>query len=98
MVRGARALTVLPLTSTAMAKGELSFSQVRALSRVATPDDKDDLMELACGYSTGQLERMIRAWKRGGRARSDARPQSGPEGQSSRETRASTNAGAHGIG
>ncbi len=40
---------------------------------------------------------LIRA-ERGGRARSEARPQSRPEGQSSRETRASTNAGAPGIG
>ena len=63
----ARALTALPLASAAMAKGELSFSQVRALSRVATPDDEEDLLELARGCSTAQLERMIRAWKRGKR-------------------------------
>jgi len=31
-VRAARALTVLPQTSAAMARGELSFSQVRALT------------------------------------------------------------------
>ncbi|MGH7575102.1 MAG: DUF222 domain-containing protein [Longimicrobiales bacterium] len=35
-VRAARALQTLPLTSAAMARGELSFSQVRAVSRVAT--------------------------------------------------------------
>src|SRR5690606_6558696 len=66
-VRAARALVTLPLTSAAMARGELSFSKVRALSRVATPENEADLLELARGCTTAQIERMVRAWKRGGR-------------------------------
>jgi hypothetical protein len=64
-VRAARALEELPLTSAAMSRGELSFSQVRALSRAATADTEAELLELARGTTTAQLERMVRAWKKG---------------------------------
>src|SRR5687767_440799 len=67
-VRVARALVQLPLTSATMARGELSFSQVRALSRVAKADNEAELLELARGTSTAQLERMVRAWKKGNRS------------------------------
>jgi len=66
-VRAARALVGLPQTSAAMARGELSFSQVRALSRVATAATEADLLELARGCTTAQLERVVRGWKRGSR-------------------------------
>lgn len=70
-VRAARALEALPQTSAAMARGELSFSQVRALTRVANTDSEGDLLELARGTTTAQLERMVRAWK-GARWRREA--------------------------
>ena len=63
-VRTARVLVGLPETSASMARGELSFSQVRALSRVARPDNEHELLELARGCTTTQLERMVRGWKR----------------------------------
>jgi hypothetical protein len=63
-VRAARALASLPETSAAMARGELSFSQVRALTRVATAEDEADLVELARGCTTAQLERVVRGWRR----------------------------------
>src|SRR5688572_26131839 len=66
-VRAARALATLPLTSAAMARGELSFSQIRALTRVATPANEGDLLDLARGATGAQLERMVRAWKKGSR-------------------------------
>ena len=66
-VRAARALASLPQTSAAMARGELSFSQVRALTRVATPESEAALLDLARGATTAQLERMVRAWKKGTR-------------------------------
>jgi hypothetical protein len=34
---------------------------------VATPENEADLLELARGCTTAQLERVVRAWKRGGR-------------------------------
>ena len=66
-VRAARALEDLPLTSAAMARGELSFSQVRALSRVAKRENEGELLDLARGCTTAQLERVVRAWKKGSR-------------------------------
>jgi hypothetical protein len=67
-VRVARALEGLPRTGAAMARGALSFSQVRALSRVAKAETEADLLKLATGCTTAQLERMVRAWKKGSRA------------------------------
>ncbi|MDX1494204.1 MAG: DUF222 domain-containing protein [Longimicrobiales bacterium] len=66
-VRTARALVGLPETSAAMARGELSFSKVRALTRVADAENESDLLELARDCTTAQLERVVRAWKRGDR-------------------------------
>jgi hypothetical protein len=43
-VRAARALLSLPRTSEAMSRGELSFSQVHALTRVASADTESDLI------------------------------------------------------
>ena len=66
-VRAARALADLPETSAAMSRGELSFCAVRALTRVATPENEADLLDLARGATTAQLERMVRGFKLGSR-------------------------------
>ncbi|HSM07898.1 MAG TPA: DUF222 domain-containing protein [Gemmatimonadota bacterium] len=66
-VRVARALEDLPETGASMGRGALSLCQVRALTRVATPDTETDLLELAEGASTAVLERECRAWKTLGR-------------------------------
>ncbi|MGB5674667.1 MAG: DUF222 domain-containing protein [Gemmatimonadota bacterium] len=66
-VRAARALADLPVTSAAMSRGELSFCAVRALTRVATPENESDLLDLARGATTAQLERMVRGFKLGSR-------------------------------
>jgi len=63
-VRTARKLVGLPLTAEAMGRGELSFSQVRALTRVATAENETALLELAKGVPTRKLETMVRGWKR----------------------------------
>ena len=46
-VRVARALATLPHLSGAMARGELSFSKVRALTRVASSENEEELLEMA---------------------------------------------------
>ena len=46
-VRVARALADLPFMSAAMERGELSFSKVRAITRIATPQTEVELLELA---------------------------------------------------
>jgi hypothetical protein len=66
-VRAARALVDLPLTSASMRRGEISFSKVRALSRVATPENEGDLLDLAKGCTAAQLERVVRGFKLGSR-------------------------------
>jgi hypothetical protein len=63
-VRAAKALAVLPLISGAMARGELSYSKVRALTRVATPDNEADLLEVARHATAAQVERLVRSWRR----------------------------------
>jgi hypothetical protein len=66
-VRAARALANLPLTSAAMARGQLSFSQVRALTRIADAENEEELLALANGATAAQVERVVRGWKRGSR-------------------------------
>ena len=63
-VRVARALADLPGIGAAMERGELSFSKVRALTRIATPGNEDELLELACHATAAQVERIVRAWRR----------------------------------
>ena len=63
-VRVARALGELPLMSEAMKRGELSYSKVRALTRVARPDTEKELLGLARAGTAAQVERVVRAWRR----------------------------------
>ncbi|HKK27020.1 MAG TPA: DUF222 domain-containing protein [Gemmatimonadota bacterium] len=70
-VRVARALEGLPETAASMAQGRLSYSKVRALTRVATAETESDLLDLAEGSTTAQIERMVRGWKKASR-RSEA--------------------------
>ena len=62
-VRVARALEDLPEIGAWLALGRISFSQARALTRVATPDDEAELLEAAQGLTTAQIERMVRGWR-----------------------------------
>ncbi len=62
-VRAARALEDLPLISEAMARGEISFSKVRALTRAATSQNESELLEFARAGSAANLERLVRGWK-----------------------------------
>ncbi|MCZ2837907.1 HNH endonuclease signature motif containing protein [Modestobacter sp. VKM Ac-2985] len=63
-VRVARALRALPLTSAAFSAGELSYSKVRALTRVAEPGTEAELVEFARHATASQVERTVRAWRR----------------------------------
>jgi len=63
-VRVARALSDLPLMSEAMKRGELSYSKVRALTRVARPDTEKRLVELGKAGTAAHAERAVRAWRR----------------------------------
>jgi hypothetical protein len=65
-VRVARAIVRLPETSSAMASGALSFSQVRALTRVADAESESELLGYAREMSAAALERLVRSWRRPG--------------------------------
>jgi hypothetical protein len=63
-VRTATALMNLPRTAQAMQNGELSFAKVRALTRVATPENEETLLAFAQEGSAANLERLVRGWKK----------------------------------
>ena len=63
-IRVARALANLPLISESMSKGEISYSKVRAVTRVATPNNEEPLLTIALGGTAGQVERIVRAWRK----------------------------------
>ena len=63
-VRVARALAGLPLLSAAMQRGQLSYSKVRALTRVATPANERSLFDFARCGTAAHVERLVRGWRR----------------------------------
>src|ERR687892_2652934 len=62
-VRVARRLVELPLIRAAFAEGELSYSKVRALTRVENIEREQDLLDLARHATASQLERLLRAYR-----------------------------------
>ena len=63
-VRVAKALAALPLLSGALQRGEISYAKVRALTRVATPENETRLLAIAYEGTAAQVERLARAWRR----------------------------------
>lgn len=57
-VRVARALQTLPLTEAEFAAGRLSYSKVRAITRVGTAANEDELVQAAGAASALQLDRL----------------------------------------
>jgi hypothetical protein len=62
-VRVARALGSLPLLAEALARGELSYSKVRELTRVAQPETEAQLMAVGRAGTAEHVERLVRAWR-----------------------------------
>ena len=63
-VRVARCLPSLPLISGALAKGEISYSKVRALTRIADAGNEAELLAFARHGTTAHVERLVREWRR----------------------------------
>ena len=63
-VRVAKSLPALPQVSAAMQRGQLSYAKVRALTRVATPENQGTLLDLALAGNCAHVERVVRAWRR----------------------------------
>ena len=63
-VRVARALLQFPLISDAMASGALSYSKVRAITRIALPATEASLVAMALAGTTNHVERIVSGYRR----------------------------------
>ena len=79
-VRVARALGTLPALAEALARGELSYAKVRALTRIATPETEARLLAVGRAGTAVHVERIVRGWRqvdRQAEAREAARQHAG---------------------
>jgi len=67
-VRVAHALKDLPRISEAFRAGRLSYAKVRAMTRVATPDNEDYLLMTAHHGTASHVERLVRGYRQVKRA------------------------------
>jgi len=74
-VRVARALGTLPAIDEALRVGKLSYAKVRALTRVATPQNEALLLKLALEATGAQLERLCRGYRTAQAANEVAAPE-----------------------
>jgi hypothetical protein len=63
-LRVARALVGLPFISKAFASGTLSYSKVRAVTRIANEKNDDELARLASAGTAGQVDKVVRACRK----------------------------------
>jgi hypothetical protein len=71
-VRVARMLGDYPLISAAMGRGELSYSKVRAITRIVQPETEASLVDMALAGTTNHVERIVSAYRRAEQVGSDA--------------------------
>ena len=62
-VRVARALSTLPLLAQALARAEIPYAKVRALTRVATPETEERLLAVGRTGTAAHVERLVRGWR-----------------------------------
>ena len=80
--RVAHALAALPRVSAAMARGELSYSKVRAITRVASSETEELLLSIALHGTANHIEKTVRSFRRAQQAEElsrEARQQAAPE-------------------
>ena len=76
-VRVAHALAALPLVSATMERGAISYAKVRALTRIATPENEAALLDFAQAGTAAHVERLAGAWRRVDRVAAARRPSRG---------------------
>ncbi len=64
-LRIGRALELLPEIEASFGSGRLSYSKVRTLTRIATPDHEAELCRLALDVPAGRLGPVLAAWLAG---------------------------------
>ena len=74
-VRVAHALGALPKLSNAMRRGRVSYSKVRAVTRVATSENEQALLDVALAGTAEHVERIVRGWRRVDRSAEQAEEQ-----------------------
>ena len=62
-VRAARALEALPQISASFERGEISYSKVRAMTRVATAANEEALLSVALHGTAAHVERLVRKYR-----------------------------------
>jgi hypothetical protein len=62
-LRVAHALGELPVVTEAFSAGTLSYSKVRAITRIATPENEAALVELALHATAAHVESVVRAYR-----------------------------------
>jgi hypothetical protein len=60
----ARALGTLPRLAEALARGELSYAKVRALTRVARTETEAQLLAVGQMDTAEYVERIVQGWRR----------------------------------
>ncbi len=63
-VRVARALPDVPKITEAFGRGEVSWSKVRAITRVATPDNEEDWLNVARCGTASHVEKLVSKFRR----------------------------------
>jgi hypothetical protein len=53
-----------PRLAQALARGELSYSKARALTRIATPEIEERLLKVGLAGTAEHVERIVRGWRR----------------------------------
>jgi hypothetical protein len=62
-LRTAHALTQLPRIAGAMSEGKISFSKVRAMTRVADKSNEDYLLNVALNGTANHVEKLVRSYR-----------------------------------
>jgi len=73
-MRVARSLVALPATTAALSRGELSYSAVRELTRVATAETETDWLAQAQGRAVNEIERLVAGHQPGDRPEDPTSP------------------------
>jgi uncharacterized protein DUF222 len=77
-LRVARALGHLPTLEAALARGEVSFSTLREITRVATPDTEAAWLKASIGLTARDVEDLVALHGKGDRPTDDPKPQVRP--------------------
>ncbi len=63
-VRVAKALESLPQISEAFSEGRISYSKVRAMTRITNPKNETDLLNVAFHGTAAHVEKLVRGYRR----------------------------------